>query len=313
MDDRKAAQSLDFEQFHALRNRRRNKANVESANASVADEEKDDASAAAAQPEQRVKLSDTVGDFVEMHEVQLVVILLIVADVVAVVLELFIDLGALGQSAAVTQLSSLLDAFTGFTIFFFLIELGLNFFAFGEAALLHVGYALDSAVVLASLYWEVNMQSKTLRLLGCVRVWRAVRLVNAMVGASEAEREKVEAQLGQTRVALAEMQVEKERAEQALRRELEAKRAVEKQVQGYKDMNETLHEALSIAAHNAAEHQLVDGDGDAFLKDLGGDDAQGVSAGDGNEGGSKATKAHGAATQKFVVSADGSYKREGQE
>ena len=107
MDDRKAAQSLDFEQFHALRNRRRNKANAESANASVADEEKDDATAAPAQPEQRVKLSDTVGDFVEMHEVQLVVILLIVADVVAVVLELFIDLGALGQSAAVTQLSSL--------------------------------------------------------------------------------------------------------------------------------------------------------------------------------------------------------------
>ena len=311
MDDRKAAQSMDFEQFHALRNRRRNKTNAEGATAaSVADEEKSDATAAPAQPEERVKLSDTVGDFVEMHEVQLVVILLIVADVVAVVLELFIDLGALGNSAAVTQLSSLLDAFTGFTIFFFLIELGLNFFAFGEAALLHVGYALDSAVVLASLYWEVNMQSKTLRLLGCARVWRAVRLVNAMVGVTQAEREKVEAQLGQTRVALAEMEVEKERAEQALRREVEAKRAVEKQVQGYKDMNETLHEALSIAANNAAEHQLLDGDGEAFLKDLEGDDAQGASAGGGNKGGAKA---QAAAAQKFVVSADGSYKKQGQE
>ena len=70
MDDRKAAQSMDFEQFHALRNRRRNKTNAEGATAaSVADEEKSDATAAPAQPEERVKLSDTVGDFVEMHEV----------------------------------------------------------------------------------------------------------------------------------------------------------------------------------------------------------------------------------------------------
>ena len=98
--------------------------------------------------------------------------------------------------------------------------------------------------------------------------------------------------------------------EQALRREVEAKRAVEKQVQGYKDMNETLHEALSIAANNAAEHQLLDGDGEAFLKDLEGDDAQGASAGDGNKGGAKA---QAAAAQKFVVSADGSYKKQGQE
>ena len=65
-------------------------------------------------------------------------------------------------------------------------------------------------------------ESPELGLLGCARVWRAVRLVNAMVGVTQAEREKVEAQLGQTRVALAEMDVEKERAEQALRREVEA-------------------------------------------------------------------------------------------
>ena len=82
MDDRKAAQSMDFEQFHALRNRRRNKVAAPAATpgADGAEPGPDEAAPEPEPPVERVRLSETVGDFVEMHEVQLIVILLIFAD-----------------------------------------------------------------------------------------------------------------------------------------------------------------------------------------------------------------------------------------
>eukprot|EP00937_MAST-01D_sp_MAST-1D-sp2_P003374 g3374.t1 len=312
--DREAARSLSFEQFHALRNRKRAKGGGSEAAGDADGEDAGNdapataAAAAAAAPAERepLRLGESIGEFVEMTEVQLVVIVLIVLDVAAVITEQFIELHALGSGAWVPRLASLLDAFTGFTIFFFLIELGLTFVAFGEAALFHVGYLVDLAVVVLALYWELNLQSKTLRLLGVLRAWRAVRLVSGLVAAAEREKDTVESQLDAARLALSKLQTETERSEQALRREVEAKQRVERQVQGYKDMNETLHEALSIAAANAAEHQLMDSAdaGGAFLEELEKDGAQAASAG-GQGGAAKEAPA----AQNFVVKADGTYSK----
>ena len=118
------------------------------------------------------------------------------------------------------------------------------------------------------------------------------------------------ARLGEVRLVLSEVQLEKQRAEQALRRETEAKQRIEKQVQGYKDMNETLHEALSIAAHNAAEHRLTADDGEAFLKDLDGADAEADTdaAGDADDDSRAYDAARAVAARKFEVQADGSFK-----
>lgn len=306
-----AARTLTFEQFHALRNRKRNAASGE---AGAEDESKSgggkagggDKAAAVVASTERVSFSTTVGDVVEKFEVQLVVIVIIVLDCAAVLTELAIEHGALGaRSALLDSAASLLDAFTGFTIFFFLIEVGLVFFAFGERALSHFGYLLDTTVVVAALYWEVNMGTKTLRLLGALRVWRVVRLVKGLVANVEAERDAVGATLAETTVQLEQLETEVRRARDALRREAEAKARVEKQVAGYKDQVETLHEALSIAAMNAAQETLMDGGGDvdAFLEELEREDA----GEDGSEGGGDGATQEEQATTRFVVNADGTY------
>lgn len=308
-EDKEAARTLSFEQFHALRNRKRNAA-ATGGEVDTGDEQKTGGAkgegASATVAVERVSYSTTVGDFVEKFEVQLVVIVLIVLDCAAVLAELAIEHGALGaRSPLLNSAASLLDSFTGFTIFFFLIEVGLVFFAFGERALSHFGYVLDTAVVVAALYWEVNMQTKTLHLLGALRVWRVVRLVNGLVANAEAERDAVAATLAEVTAQLEQLETEVGRAQEALRREAEAKARVEKQVAGYKDQNETLHEALSIAAMNAAETTLMDGGGDvdAFLEELEREDEGGVVAD--NDEGSSATKQQ--ATTRFVVNADGTY------
>ena len=311
------ARTLTFEQFHALRNRKRNTTTTGGGEAEE-DESKQTggtakatapAAAAAAPDVQRVSFGTTVGDFIEKFEVQLVVILLIALDCAAVLAELFLGLGALGaKSPLLDSAGALLDSFTGFTIFFFLIEVGLVFFAFGERALSHFGCVLDAAVVGAALYWEVVFGAKTLRLLGALRlVWRVVRLVNGMVAAAEAERDGVGEALAEGQLQIEQLGTQLGRAREALRREAEAKARVERQVQGYKDQNETLHEALSIAAMNAAETTLIDGGGDvdAFLEELEREE-------DGEGGTAEAKAAAAAATKeqvtaRFVVSADGSY------
>merc|ERR1719424_1825247 len=113
-----------------------------------------------------------------------------------------------------------------------------------------------------------------------------------MVAAAEAERDGVGETLAEAELQIEQLGTELGRAEEALRREAEAKARVERQVQGYKDQNETLHEALSIAAMNAAETTLIDGGGDvdAFLEELEREE-------DGGEGGTAEAKAAAAAAK----------------
>jgi hypothetical protein len=296
-----AKDELSFDKFHAVRQRKRVGGDADG-NEPPSPKQADEA-------EPSYSVRDTVGDFVEKLEVQLVVIILVSLDVIAVTAEFFIahsdgliDL----EAPQVVTAMQLMQSFMGFTIFFFLMEIGLVFFAFSEACLSHFGYMLDLALVCGGLYWEINMGSKIIRLLGILRVWRVVRLVNSLLASAEAKHEETRELLEQEQKQVEQMQADKANMEEVLKQEAASRQRVDSMLQGYKDEVETLSEALNIAAINAAETRLLDDED--FLDDL---EQEGEESGDEDDGiDDEGFSEASGATEKstFVVSKDGSFQ-----
>uniref|UniRef100_K3WSB3 Hydrogen voltage-gated channel 1 n=1 Tax=Globisporangium ultimum (strain ATCC 200006 / CBS 805.95 / DAOM BR144) TaxID=431595 RepID=K3WSB3_GLOUD len=202
-----------------------------------------------------LNLQTTVGAFLETIEVQVAIVLLIAFDVCCTALEIYlrdqhemIRLHVLMETAATSKPNStassvpiatpsmalqvatrLMEPFTGFTVVFFLIELLVLIGAFQKQFFSHFGYVLDLGVVIGALVYEIYTQSKALRLLGVLRIWRVFR------------------------VKVYQLQLEKQAAEDSLKREIDSRGGLEKLLQGYKDEVETLKEALNIAAEAVAE------------------------------------------------------------
>lgn len=290
-----------FEEFHAGEMRKR----------------RDRSSAApASKPQEENKVQsysvrDAVGNFVEKFEVQLLVILLIGLDVVTVSLELFMNSGVIElRTPLMTNISQLMQSFTGFTVFFFLMEVGLVFFAFGGRCITHMGYMVDLIIVVFGLYWELNMDSKVIRLFGILRVWRIVRLMNSMLADAEARHAATAQKLQEQEQKVEKVLADKGRVEEKLSREIETRKRVESAMQGYKDENETLHEALQIAAVTAAETQLLEDED--FLNDLEASDdetphRQGSEEVDVDGDAFLEADNNGGNKKKFVVLKDGSF------
>jgi hypothetical protein len=299
-----ARDDLSFDEFHAVRQRKR-------IDPGVGDAAEDSAPKKVDAPEPSYSVRETVGDFVEKFEVQLVVIILISLDVIAVTAEFFIahSDGLVDMEAPqVVTATQLMQSFMGFTIFFFLMEIGLVFFAFSELCLSHFGYMLDLALVCGGLYWEINMASKIVRLFGILRVWRVVRLVNSLLATAEAKHEDTRQLLLQEQKQVEQMQADKANMEEVLKQEAAARQRVDSMLQGYKDEVETLSEALNIAAINAAQTRLLDDED--FLNELEGRESEEEDDGIDDEGFSEASGVTEKST--FVVSKDGSFQSFGQ-
>lgn len=132
-----------------------------------------------------LNLQVAVGEFLETIEVQLAIVFLIALDVCCTALEIHLhdqrdlmELRALADASETSTASSasavpiaspsvllvvatrLVESFTGFTIFFFLIEMLVLIAAFRKQFFTHFGYVLDLGVVLGALAFEICAQSK---------------------------------------------------------------------------------------------------------------------------------------------------------
>lgn len=130
------------------------------------------------------------GAFLETIEAQLAIVLLITLDVCCTAVQIHLRMQqvvdhlralvdasdatasqsinpiasrASGSSVLLTLGMQLVDSFSGFTLFFFLIELAVLVAAFRRRFFTHLGYVLDVGVVTLAISYEIYAQSKGTR------------------------------------------------------------------------------------------------------------------------------------------------------
>lgn len=201
--------------------------------------------------------SRRAGVFVEMHEVQFVMALLIILDLAAASFEVAAACPQHGIGNFVPNaLVRLTQSFTGFTIFLFFFELVALVTAFGPANFCrHPGYMVDTIVVGLCLRSEIVSPGNVagLRLLAFLRLWRLARLHEAFLSDahSQTDAARSEALLQQERAL--KIEVARARLESALEEATASRERLERMCRAYKDEIDTLNEALAIAAMDIAE------------------------------------------------------------
>mmetsp|Transcript_19319 Transcript_19319/g.35882 ORF Transcript_19319/g.35882 Transcript_19319/m.35882 type:complete len:338 (+) Transcript_19319:56-1069(+) len=243
------------------------------------------------------------GKLMELFEVQLLVLSCIGLDILFSVAELIMTYNTESFLPLSTHMSLLraIQSFTGFTLFFFLLEICTLMITFKGEFFVHVGYLLDTVIVATCIFCEIDGWGKEIRMLNFLRVWRLIRLVQSMMSEVRNEHEDTKSVLRLEQSKVKEAVAEKAILQDSLKRELEARRRVETMLRGYKDEVETLSEALKIAAIDvaeAAQQQLMEDDG-VFV-----DDEDDEFFDDGSEG--KKKKSQGST---FVVNSDGTFEK----
>ncbi|CAN0528144.1 unnamed protein product, partial [Ectocarpus sp. 12 AP-2014] len=218
-----------------------------------------------------------LGRFVELYEVQVAVVAMIYLDLVASTAQLLPYLQAAGagpgsgagdeggaEEVAGTSggagfagfvlrlVSRFMQSFTGFTIILFAIEMVMLLAAFREKFFRHAGYILDLFVVSFCLYQEISGKGKGVRLLGALRVWRVARVMNTLLLSADEAHNLTRDTLRLAEKSTQDLDIDRRRLQESLRREVEARKRVDKMLRGYKDEVETLNEALKIAAMDIA-------------------------------------------------------------
>ena len=119
------------------------------------------------------------GKLMELYEVQLLVCVLIGLDILFSTLEFVMSYNVTSLSLVPLNLQvgllRVVQSFTGFTLFFFILELLVLVGTYGGDFFLHVGYLTDLIIVAVCAYGEVDGWGKEVRVLGFVRFWRVVR------------------------------------------------------------------------------------------------------------------------------------------
>lgn len=158
-----------------------------------------------------INLQIMVGGFLETIEVQLAIVFLVIFDVCCTALEIHlhdrqdrIKLQGIinasdsrasiipseaSQSMLLSVVTRLVESFTGFTIFFFLIEMAVLIAAFRKLFFAHLGYVLDLVVVISAIAYEIYAQSKGERwLMLCIASLPLSSLIQVLYSSSTAGR-----------------------------------------------------------------------------------------------------------------------------
>mmetsp|Transcript_10148 Transcript_10148/g.15393 ORF Transcript_10148/g.15393 Transcript_10148/m.15393 type:complete len:224 (+) Transcript_10148:50-721(+) len=186
---------LSFDEFHAINERKRSQ---KSEKTRTDDDSSSDQVSSKAPPDSNnnaasstTKSSFGLGDFLEMHETQTVLLVLLVMDTFAA----FTEVAAIEtvkhiQSNTMELFFKLLESFTSFTVFFFALEIFALFLAFRLRFIVHLGYLLDCAIIGVQLYCAVQGYGLECRILNMFRFWRLARLFQSMVNVEkEAHRD----------------------------------------------------------------------------------------------------------------------------
>mmetsp|Transcript_27591 Transcript_27591/g.40603 ORF Transcript_27591/g.40603 Transcript_27591/m.40603 type:complete len:353 (+) Transcript_27591:137-1195(+) len=205
----------------------------------------------------------SLGQLLELPEVQLVTIALIYLNLIATTLE-----ALLSKQSHTTKdynvdidsddnhhinLLNLLQSFIGFTLFFFLVELMILLFTFRSRFFGHFGYVLD-LFILIICFGNILSGSNYdyVRLLGFARVWRMARLVSSTLDVADCEHNVTKGKLFKEEQNVNNLRKQLVIMEESKENEKDIRKKVEGMLQGYKDEVETLTEALKIAAYDVA-------------------------------------------------------------
>ncbi|RLN47034.1 hypothetical protein BBJ29_004139 [Phytophthora kernoviae] len=226
-------------------------------------------------------LQDTLGAILETTEAQMVTILLIALDVCCTAVEMHLhnqqhlavvlqQLNSVGKTGAASSsvaesllmriATRLVESFMGFTLFLFLIELAVLLAAFRQKFFAHAGYVLDLMVVSVSLTVELYAQTKAVRLLGVLRIWRVLRMVRRLIDRERRAHDATHLLLEQEQVRLIHVRMQKNASQESLKREYESREGLEQLLRSYKDEIMTLKEALQIAAQAVAKATVDKGE-----------------------------------------------------
>lgn len=241
-----------FEEFHTARKRRRGLEAAATSASTLKKKQNIDDTLQHDSSTRKEGSPMTLGKMVEFQECQLAVIVLIYFDILVTTVELLLSSKEYGiDEIEDSVVFRIIQSFSGFTQFLFLFEIVSLVVAFRRLFFSHIGYLLDFVIVCTSIYRECVGFGKVARLLGFLRiVWRVSRLVNSMVRAANIKHEKVNLILQQEKKKMQSLKMELMRQTESISREVDAKKQVEKMLQGYKDEVETLREALNIAAYD---------------------------------------------------------------
>lgn len=159
------------------------------------------------------------GVFLEMHEMQAAVSILLLMDTFAA---FYLMSGVFSD-----ELGTFFDiwhrglrSFLTFALFFFVIEMCANIIAFNFSLIGHFGYLLDLIVIAWQVYFELEGYAKSYKLLNIFRLWRVLRLFYFMLDVEKDRHEVTKEALVETikeldevkeRLRLAEDDIEREK------------------------------------------------------------------------------------------------------
>lgn len=245
---------LSFEEFQAVNNRDQ-LMNAKTKPTTAVKKSEDKKRAASSTAESKNSSSKgwrlSLGELLELHSLQLLLIVLIVIDTFISLAELAVKVHRLDRIYAIPVQA--LETFSVSITLIFSTEILLIFFAFGFRTFLHLGYMIDLFVVFTQLYLDSIGFGKESRLLNILRSWRAMRLFNAAIAVEREAQEEMLASVQIVQEDLKQLQSDKDSLRAEISREKEAIAAVENMLQNYKEEVDTLNEALKIAAMDIAE------------------------------------------------------------
>lgn len=251
---------LSFDEFKAINNREKLKASAlnEKTNTSPAIPKptlQESQNADSSQPEKDIisppQSKRTIGDFLELHSMQIFYSMLLLLDTFAAFTEIYLT--STYDQGQILLYSKFLRSFLKFTSIIFSLEIFLVYIAFGLSSLQHFGYILDLLVLVSQLLLDYYGAGSENRLLNILRVWRPMRLTDSMVSAEKDVQNILKDQLDKKEENIKKLEMKLESLQSEIEKEKSAKQSIESMLLNYKEEVDTLNEALKIAAMDIAE------------------------------------------------------------
>ena len=210
---------------------------------------------------------ERLGITVQRPEVQVIMLILIVVDVAAALVQMFMAAGILpGQrNPSMVHIGKFLEYQSAVTIMVFILEMIVALISFGFMILSHPGYTLDLGIVMVQVYLSAVYESTAVRLLGVVRMWRLLRLVDKILEDERDAHAYSLEKLDDERSRVDDLLAQLREKDHVLKRERERLNRANEMLRNYKDDNAWLVDALHIAAESAATGLAAGGPGGVSL------------------------------------------------
>jgi hypothetical protein len=257
----RTGEMLSFDEFRATANRERNKENVKEQDAPkksrkksaiLEDDLNNNRDGNIAEKTQGKSIPESIGEFLELHSMQVFYIVLLILDTFGAFLELYL-MQLSSKNSSFHIYVKALKSFSKFTSMVFSFEIFLVYIAFGLPSLFHLGYLTDLIVLFFQLYLDYRGYGCEIRMLNIFRLWRPMRLLNAVVAYEKEQQNRLKNQVENMDEEIKKKQFDIDNVKLELTKEKEAKLAVENMLVNYKEEVDTLNEALKIAAFDIAE------------------------------------------------------------